>query len=140
MLGAAIAVAIVALLFDWVASGTFSWHLAGLVGILWAFRGFLTGLFDAMLDPLGRFGSSLLAGSGPEIPGTRYTIDEETANLERLMGGGRSLPAHREILIGIRLAEIYRTHQHDPAKASQLMDRLRAKYPDASELRYANPG
>jgi len=43
---------------------------------------------------------------------------------------------HREILAGIRLAEIYRTHQHDPAKSAALLARLRAKYPDAPELRY----
>lgn len=135
LLGIALAVALVALPVDWAESGSVSWHLIGLIGIVWTVRGFVVGLFDDVLEPLGRFASNVFAGSGPEIPGTRFTIDEETAKLEAMMS--RSLAPHREILVGIRLAEIYRTHQHDTAKASEMMDRLRAKYPDAPELRYA---
>ena len=137
ILGAAIALAVAALLFAWARSGGFPWPLAGVAGALWGFRAFLTGLFDDVLSPLGRFAGEALAGSGPEIPGTRYTIDEETANLERFLE--QSPPRHREILMGIRLAEIYRTHQHDVAKAAQLLARLRAKYPDAPELSHAGP-
>jgi hypothetical protein len=44
---------------------------------------------------------------------------------------------HHEIIMGIRLAEIYRINQHDPAKAAALVARLRAKYPDAPELKLA---
>jgi len=138
LLGVALALAMVALPVDWAESGSVSWQLVGVIGILWGVRSFVTGLFDDVLEPLGRFASSVFAGSGPEIPGARFTIDEETTKLERMMD--QTLPAHREILIGIRLAEIYRTHEHDPAKASQMMDRLRAKYPDASELRHADSG
>ena len=43
------------------------------------------------------------------------------------------------MLAGIRLAEIYRTHQHDVAKAEQVITRLVARYPDAPELAYVRP-
>lgn len=137
LLGVALAVAFVALPVDWAESGSISWRLVGTIGLIWGVRSFVTGLFDDVLEPLGRFAGGVFAGSGPEIPGTRFTIDEETTKLETMME--RTLPAHREILVGIRLAEIYRTHQHDPGKGEQLLSRLRAKYPDASELRYAEP-
>jgi len=56
--------------------------------------------------------------------------------LERLLAGG-SLARHREILVGVRLAEIYRLQQRDAAKAEALIARLESKYPDAPELKYA---
>jgi hypothetical protein len=46
-------------------------------------------------------------------------------------------------LAGIRLAEIYRTHERAPEKADALIARLVARYPDAPELaatRHARPG
>jgi hypothetical protein len=44
------------------------------------------------------------------------------------------------VLAGIRLAEIYRTHQHDAAKAEAVIARLVSRYPDAPELKYVRPG
>jgi len=37
----------------------------------------------------------------------------------------------------VRLAEIYRLHQRDAAKAEALIARLEGKYPNAPELKYA---
>ena len=49
-------------------------------------------------------------------------------------------PPHRVVLAGIRLAEIYRTHQHDAAKAEAVIARLVSRYPDAPELNNVRPG
>jgi hypothetical protein len=63
----------------------------------------------------------------------RIDIEQETQMLEALLAHPPPV-RHRELLAGIRLAEIYRTHQHDRGKSDALLARLRAKYPDAHEL------
>jgi hypothetical protein len=60
------------------------------------------------------------------------------ARYERMLTG--PLPPHQAVLIGLRLAEIYRTLQHDDAKADALLARMRATYPNAPELSHAGPG
>jgi hypothetical protein len=77
------------------------------------------------------------------VLGALTTIEQETAALERLVNADPSLSAHQVALAGIRLAEIYRTHEHAPEKADALLARLAARYPDAPELgptRHARPG
>ncbi len=69
------------------------------------------------------------------MPGTTETIDEQTGRLERMLE--QETTPHHEIMVGIRLAEIYRTRQKDTAKSDALLARLRAKYPDAPELPHA---
>jgi hypothetical protein len=108
---------------------------AALVLVLWAARSFFDALFGSVVEPLGRFvGGALSGGALPEDKG--ISIDLETASLERLLGSDPPPPPHRVVLAGIRLAEIYRTHQHDAAKADALITRLVSEYPDAPELNY----
>jgi hypothetical protein len=97
-------------------------------------RRFLGGLFGSVLEPAGRFFLGQLSG-GPALPDAAESLDEHTARLERLIT--QPLEPHHEILVGIRLAEIYRLNQRDPAKADALLARLRAKHPDAPELHLA---
>jgi hypothetical protein len=92
-----------------------------------------------VVEPLGRFFQAQLAGG--EMPaGTRITIEQETALLERLLDADPPPSAHRAALAGIRLAEIYRTHQQAPTQADALIARLTARYPDAPELAQARRG
>lgn len=58
-------------------------------------------------------------------------IDAVTASLERLVDDPGT-DAHHRIMGARRLAEIYRTHLNDPARAEALLTRLRARYPDES--------
>src|SRR2546425_1840101 len=67
--------------------------------------------------------------------GTAITIQDETVMLERLVDADPPPPPHRVVLAGIRLAEIYRTHEHDAAKAEAIIARLISRYPDAPELK-----
>ncbi|MGH7548901.1 MAG: hypothetical protein ACREMM_12105 [Gemmatimonadales bacterium] len=114
-----------------------AWKLLALFLALWGAWSFFGQLFDTLVSPLGRFfGSALTGGAMP--PGTGITIEQETATLERLLA--TDPPTHRAILAGIRLAEIYRTHQKDAAKADALIATLASRYPDARELKYVRSG
>jgi hypothetical protein len=131
ILGAATFVAGTALLGTLLVTGHLDWQILALVGILWAAWGFIGGLFSQVFEPAGRFLADQFTGNLP-MPERDYTIDEQTARLEHLFT--QNLRPHQEILIGVRLAEIYRTHQRDEAKSEALLARLRDKYPDAPEL------
>ena len=136
ILGAATLVAAALLLVMLVSTGHIAWQLVALVGILWAAWSFIGGLFSHLIEPAARFLANQLTGN-VSLPEYDDDIAVQTARLERLLEQG--LTPHREILIGIRLAEIYRTHQKDSAKSDALLTRLRAKYPGAPELAHADP-
>ena len=138
ILGGATVVAVAALLLLLVSTGHLEWKLLTLVGALWVAWSVIGGLLSQLFEPAGRFLVNQLTGNVPQPGGgPDDTIDEQTARLERLLAQG--LTPHHEILIGVRLAEIYRTRQQDPAKSDVLLARLRAKYPDAPELERAEP-
>lgn len=131
ILGFAGGVAVLGLLLVLIATGHIEWKLVALIGVLWGAWGFLNGLFNSVLEPAGRFLLGELDG-GVALPDASETLEQQTGRLERLMT--RPLEPHHEIMVGVRLAEIYRLNQHDPAKADALLARLRARHPDAPEL------
>ena len=135
ILGVAMAGAALAVAVAFVATGAVAWKGLALLAALWGAWGFLGGLFDLLVAPLGRFLGNALGGGEPPPP-SATGLAQETAMLERLLAGGL-LARHREILVGVRLAEIYRLHQRDAPKAEALIARLEGKYPDAPELKYA---
>jgi len=138
ILGVAMALAGLALVVVSIGAGHIEWRLAALVLTLWGAWSFFDSLFGWVLEPLGQFvGSALTGGS---LPGDKtITIEDETAMLERLVDADPPPPRHRVVLAGIRLAEIYRTHQHDPARADAVIAGLVSRYPDAPELKYVRP-
>jgi hypothetical protein len=136
ILGAATLIAAGALLVVLASTGHIAWQLVTLVGVLWAAWSFIGGLFSHVIEPAARFLANQLTGN-VSLPEHDDDIAVQTARLERLLQQG--LTPHREILIGIRLAEIYRTHQKDSAKSDALLARLRAKYPGAPEFAHADP-
>jgi hypothetical protein len=137
ILGTASVLVGVALIVVSIAEGHVEWRLVALLLSLWGAWSFFGALLDSVVEPLGRFVGSALTGGA--MPGDRaITIDDETAMLERLLDADPPPPQHRVVLAGIRLAEIYRTHQHDAAKAQQVINRLVARYPDAPELTYVH--
>jgi hypothetical protein len=135
ILGAALGLFTLALVIVLVSSGQIDWRLVALLLMLWSAWGFFDLVLGSVVEPLGRFlGNALTGGAMPE--GTSITIEQETTMLERVLDADPPAPPHRAALAGIRLAEIYRTHQHDRAKADALIARLLARYPDAPELQY----
>ena len=138
ILGAAMALAGLALVVVSIGAGHIEWRLGALVLALWGAWSFIDSLFGSVLEPLGRFvGNALTGGAMPG--GTGITIQDETTMLEHLVEADPPPPPHRVVLAGIRLAEIYRTHQHDAAKAEAVIARLVSRYPDAPELKYVRP-
>lgn len=138
ILGAALALGCVALVAVSISTRHIEWRLVTLVLTLWAAWSFFDGLFGTLVEPLGRFMSNALTG-GAMPGGTMITIDQETEMLEHLVHSDPPPPPHRVVLAGIRLAEIYRTHQRDPAKAEAVIARLLERYPEAPELQYVRP-
>ncbi len=139
ILGGATVLAVAALVVVLIATRQVPWRLVALTLSLWGAYGFFDALAGGVIEPLGRFFQMQLAG-GDMPAGTRITIDQETALLERLLDADPPPSAHRAALAGIRLAEIYRTHQQDPAQADALIARLSARYPDAPELAHTRRG
>jgi hypothetical protein len=138
MLGAGALVALGSFVFVFIVAHYVEWRLVTLAVVLWTAWGF----FDNV-EPLGRFLAGQFAGDTrpPDTPSSPppVTIAQETATLERLLTADPPPPAHRVVLAGIRLAEIYRTCEHDAAKADALLARLATQYPDAPELKYVPP-
>jgi len=137
ILGGALVVATLLLLVLFFESGHLDTRFLALVGALWLFWGVFHDLLGFIVQPLAGLLGDQVTGTGGAGPPLRIDIERETAMLERLVADPPPVP-HREILAAVRLAEIYRTHQHDAAKSAELLARLRAKYPDAPELRHAD--
>ena len=108
--------------YEWLSTGRGDWKLI-------AFAGLVLTLTDVFATFLGMVGSGL---SGM-LQGSVITLDDEIADLE-LRLADPTLPAEHEIPAALRLAEIYRKYRHDSHRAAGLVDRVRAKYPDAPEL------
>ena len=115
---------------------TRSWIALTLAGAAWTLWGALSGLLNIVVAPLTTIFGNLLTGGSVGMGDSATTLapEQEAAMLEGLLEQAR--PAHQQIMAGIRLAEIYRTHDHDAAKADALITRLCAQYPDAPELRF----
>lgn len=138
ILGAALGLALLALVVLFLGSGRVEWRLVALVLTLWGAWSCFDSIFGSLVEPLGRFVANALTGGA--MPGdVTITIEQETAMLERLLEADPPPAPHRAALASIRLAEIYRTHEHDAAKADALLDRMVARYPDAPELKYVRP-
>jgi hypothetical protein len=135
ILGGALVVAtgiLAVLYFD---SGHLDSRFVALVATLWIFWGVFHDVIGLLVQPVvALLGGQLTGGQDPGLP-LHIDIERETEMLERLVADPPPVP-HREILAGIRLAEIYRTHQHDLPKSDALLARLRVKYPQARELQH----
>jgi hypothetical protein len=113
-----------------ITTGAIPWRVLSLLALLWGLWAFSAQLYETAFAPLGRFLFRQL------FTGSIITLDEEIQDLEDRLGRP-GLPRDREILAGIRLAEIYRERLFDKPRADALLDRLMVKYPDSTELRIA---
>jgi hypothetical protein len=128
--GGALALATIALLVVLLDSGHLEWRLVALVLALWTAWGAGAEVYERVLEPAGRFLHAQIFGGGS------ITLADEIADLEHRLADD-SLPADREILAAVRLAEIYRRYRADLPRAVALLDRLLLKYPESRELRIA---
>ena len=126
ILGGILAVATLVLIVLWLSPDGVDWHWSAFVGVLWAFWVLFHDVVNLIVRPLGEIFAGVTGGGPSPQP---FTIDEETAHLERLLESPTA-DRHRKMVTAVRLAEIYRTHQGDLAKA----ERLLAQYPEAPRL------
>lgn len=134
-LGAALVLATAVLVIELVSTRRLDRQFAAMVGVLWIVWGVLHDVIAGVVQPFLGFLAGQLTGGADPGPPVEIDLARETEMLERLIADPPPVP-HREILAGIRLAEIYRTNQGDRPKSDALLARLRAKYPDAPELRH----
>jgi hypothetical protein len=125
LLGGAAALAGLGVAVILVTTGKVEWRLVALAGALSAALGFASDVLD------GAAAALRIMFQGGATP----TFREEADSLERRLGGAPS--PEQEVLWGVRLAELYRRHLGEPARAAALLDRLLLKHPDSRELRYA---
>lgn len=109
--------------YQWLKTGSGDWKLVAFAGLVLA----LTDVVTTFLEMAG-------AGLSRIFHGSTITLDDEIADLEMRLADP-TLTAEHEIPAALRLAEIYRKYRHDSRRAEALVGRVRAKYPDAQELR-----
>ncbi len=119
---AAAVVALAVFAYQWLSTGSGDWRLVAFAALVLT----LTDVFVTLVGTAGAALSRLFQGSA-------ITLDDEIADLE-LRLKDPTLSAEHEIPAALRLAEIYRKYRHDSHRAERLVDRVRAKYPDAPEL------
>ena len=107
------------------------WYVAaGAAGALWTLWDLV---WDHVLAPFGGWIHDALSGglAGPQ-PNLRPTLDDTIRLLEGHIAGN----ARRGVQLqaAMRLEEIYRTVKKDPARAREVIRRVRERFPDAVEL------
>lgn len=108
------------------------WFAAsGAFGLIWTLWGWA---HEYILRPFGEWLARAGAGDVGQmkVGGLRPTLDDTIRLLESHLEGGASRDV--QIQAAIRLEEIYRTIKKDPARAAEVMARVRALYPEAPEL------
>lgn len=103
---------------------------SGACGILWWGWDLLV---EYLLVPLEYWMEDVMAGGGTlEYHSEDWSLDDRIARLEDRMAHGRS--RRLQIQAGIRLAEIYRLQRKNEQRAREVIEAIRARYPDAPEL------
>lgn len=108
------------------------WFAAsGACGALWLAWDVLR---DHVLAPFGEWVHHALSGgiTGGPAPNTRPTLEDTIRLLESHIAGEASRGV--QINAAIRLEEIYRLIKKDEAKARDVIERVRGRFPDAVEL------
>jgi len=108
------------------------WFAAsGAFGMAWWAWDFL---WDNVVGPMGAWFVGMLSGSATVDEPPDLTLDDTVRLLEsHLTADG--VTRHVQIQSALRLAEIYRLNRKDPAKADAVLAQVRARWPDAPELK-----
>jgi hypothetical protein len=103
---------------------------AGALAILWTAWDLL---WDRVLGPAADWAARLFTeGVGGPSADIRPTLDDTIRLLESHLARDAARSVHLQA--AIRLEEIYRTIRKDPARARDVIARVRKRYPDAEEL------
>jgi len=113
-------------------TGDARWFAAsGAFGTAWWAWDFLS---DSVVGPLGGWLLGMFTGATSVEEPPDLTIDDTIRLLEdHLTADG--VTRHVQIQSALRLAEIYRLNRKDPVRAKAVIEQVRAKWPDAPELK-----
>jgi hypothetical protein len=118
-------------------AGDARWFAAsGAFGTVWWAWDFLS---DNVVGPLGGWLLGMFTGAASVEEPPDLTLDDTVRLLESHLSAD-GVTRHVQIQSALRLAEIYRLNQKDPAKAKAVIERVRAKWPDAPELKVFERG
>ncbi len=113
-------------------AGDARWFAAsGAFGTAWWAWDFL---WDNVVGPLGGWLVGALTGSATVEEPPELTLDDTIRLLEAHLEAD-GVPRHVQVQSALRLAEIYRLSRNDPARAKEVIRRVREKWPDAPELK-----
>jgi len=91
-------------------------------------------IWENVLGPIGGWFTGMLTGTyGVEVP-PDLTVDDTIRLLEGHLSAD-AVPRHVQIQSALRLAELYQLTRQDPERARDVIARVRARWPDAPELR-----
>jgi hypothetical protein len=124
---------VVSLVFGWWLGGDARiLALSSALGTVWLAWDLLT---DYVIGPVAGFLGQVLSGQVGVQPSdaTRPSLEDTIRLLENHIDHHAS--RHVQVNAALRLAEIYRTVKHDPERAHQVVERVRARFPDATELK-----
>ncbi len=91
-------------------------------------------LCDNVFGPLGRLLTAMITGTSLIEQGPDLSVDDRIRLLENNLAGD-GVTRHVQIQSALRLAEIYQLTRKDPAKAREVIERAKEKWPDAPELK-----
>jgi hypothetical protein len=96
-------------------------------------------LWANVFGPFGNWFMAMLTGTATveELPDLSL---EDTVRLLESHLAATGVPRHVQIQSALRLAEIHGTAKQDPARAREVLERVRARWPDAPELRMFEMG
>lgn len=108
------------------------WFAAcGAFGAAWWGWDFIWG---NVFGPLGGWLTGMLTGTSMVEAPPDLSLDDTIRLLEDHLSAD-GVTRHVQIQSALRLAEIYRLTKHDPRRAQDVIARIRARWPDAPELR-----
>jgi hypothetical protein len=108
--------------------GTKLFAASGAFGMLWWGWDLL---IDYVLAPLSDWFQGLVTGGDLEYEPHSWSVADRIALLEERAAHGRT--PRLQILAAIQLAEIYRVQKRDAQRAREVIEHMRARYPDAPE-------
>jgi hypothetical protein len=91
-------------------------------------------IWDNVIAPLGNWFTGMLTGTVTVEQPPDLSLDDTIRLLESHLAATAS-PQHVQIQSALRLAEIYQIARKDPARAREVIERVRARWPDAPQLK-----
>lgn len=102
---------------------------SGVFGIIWWSWDLIV---DHVLTPFEYWMEDMMAGGALKYRSSKWSVSDRIALLHDRMERGKT--RRLQVHAAIRLAEIYELQRKDKARARQVIEQIKARYPDAPEF------